>query len=209
MPKPSNLTGIKFHCLTAIKIVGQDSFKRKIWLCKCDCGKKKEIRARHLVSGSVRTCGCNLGLERSKPALGLKREKHPKWKGGSFVRKQDGYIMEYVGGGKYKMQHRIIAERKYGTLKKDLVVHHKNEIKTDNRLCNLEILTNSEHVSMHLRERDYSNKSIVHVYKGKKYKSGNELIRKLKMSGFEFQRKLLKGEIAQLEKTQEKADVNG
>ena len=117
--------------------------------------------------------------------------------------------MEYVGGGKYKMQHRIIAERKYGTLKKDLVVHHKNEIKTDNRLCNLEILTNSEHVSMHLRERDYSNKSIVHDYKGKKYKSGNELIRKLKMSGFEFQRKLLKGEIAQLEKTQEKADVNG
>lgn len=28
------------------------------WLCDCDCGGEKTVRAKHLQNGSVRSCGC-------------------------------------------------------------------------------------------------------------------------------------------------------
>lgn len=34
--------------------------KKAYWLCKCDCGRKKEIAASSLLSGAVESCGCNV-----------------------------------------------------------------------------------------------------------------------------------------------------
>jgi hypothetical protein len=146
--KANNLLGKKFHSLTPIKIIGEDKKHRKIWECLCDCGKIKSIRARHLVSGQIKTCGCGIGIIRPKPALGLKNEKHPRWKGGIF-QSLDGYIMQYVGDGNYKLQHKLIFEKKFGLIPKDCVIHHKNEIKSDNRLENLELMKRSQHAIHH------------------------------------------------------------
>ena len=32
--------------------------KNRFILCKCDCGKNKEIRLLHLIRGRIQSCGC-------------------------------------------------------------------------------------------------------------------------------------------------------
>lgn len=55
----------------------------------------------------------------------------------------------------YVLEHRLVMSSFLGRpLRKKELVHHKNHIKTDNRLENLEILTPSEHMSLHASERN-------------------------------------------------------
>lgn len=81
----------------------------------------------------------------------------PNWKGGRKISKK-GYIMIYKPNYPYSMpdgyvyEHRYIIEQHLGRpLKSDEVVHHKNFNKHDNRLSNLMLLTNSEHVKLHAK----------------------------------------------------------
>lgn len=58
----------KFGDLTVIEFVKQDKNKNSIWLCKCKCGNKKEIKAVYLKNGDAKSCGCrrvNSIIERS------------------------------------------------------------------------------------------------------------------------------------------------
>lgn len=110
-------------------------------------------------------------------------------KNSSFVGKEIvsnlGYILEYCPGhpkpcdksnkGVRVRQHRLVIERNYDkfnpeyfeeidgwvVLKDMYDVHHINEIKTDNRLENLQILTRSEHSILHNKQRS----EIVNKYK--------------------------------------------
>ena len=50
----------------------------------------------------------------------------------------------------YIFEHRVIAEMNCGRfLKSGEDVHHKNEVKYDNRIQNLEIISRSEHTTLH------------------------------------------------------------
>lgn len=65
-----------------------------------------------------------------------------------------GYIRisnpEYDGSKGYSYEHRLVVELLIGReLSSDECVHHINEIKTDNRLENLFLTTNSEHSVIH------------------------------------------------------------
>lgn len=84
---------------------------------------------------------------------------HPKWNGGKHLR-QDGYYDIWSPnhpnkkGNNRVLAHRLIMEKHIGRyLLKSEVVHHKNGIKTDNRIENLLIMTQSEHAKLHKNEK--------------------------------------------------------
>lgn len=78
-----------------------------------------------------------------------------KWKGGKKTH-SDGYIMlsipDYPSADPngYVYEHRYVMEQHLGRfLKTDEHIHHVNEIKSDNNLSNLKVLTRSEHARIH------------------------------------------------------------
>lgn len=46
----------RFGRLVAVELAKKNN--RSAWLCQCDCGNTKIVRADHLQSGAVKSCGC-------------------------------------------------------------------------------------------------------------------------------------------------------
>ena len=84
---------------------------------------------------------------------------HPNYKGGWYVDKTTGYKRKNIWnkGNNYAiLEHRFVMEKNLGRkLKPSEHVHHKNGIKADNRLENLELLTASEHILEHWKDEKY------------------------------------------------------
>jgi len=82
-----------------------------------------------------------------------KGAKHYGWKGGRVVTKR-GYVKIYKPEhpnarqhGRYVFEHRLVLEKHLGRyLEPYEQVHHKNGIKDDNRLENLELITKQPHL---------------------------------------------------------------
>lgn len=100
--------------------------------------------------GSKRTEEQKKRLSEIKTKKGIGHKKNRK----------DGYVSIYfpdhpksnIDG--YIMEHDLIMECFIGRwLNDDEVVHHKNKIKNDNRIENLQLMTIREHASFHAKER--------------------------------------------------------
>lgn len=57
-----------------------------------------------------------------------------------------GYLSVQIGRGKRKYIHRLVAEAFIGFDDVFLEVNHKNGIKADNRLANIEVVTHSQNI---------------------------------------------------------------
>ena len=69
----------------------------------------------------------------------------------------NGYVYTYIGNRKYKGKHRVIIENRINRiLKFNEIVHHINEIKTDNRIENLELMTREKHTHFHTEGRHHN-----------------------------------------------------
>ena len=142
------LEGKKFGKLTVIcsgKSVKLKKGTRKHWKCRCECGKETEVVSYSLIKGKTKSCGCLRSSEK------IKRygEKHQNWKGGTHITDKgykkilcknhpnahaNGYVLEHV---------KIMSDHIRRPLLKEETVHHKNGIRDDNRIENLELWSHS------------------------------------------------------------------
>lgn len=56
--KPIDLTGQRFGRLVVVARSNNNARGQARWLCRCDCGAEKIVRATELRQGSTRSCGC-------------------------------------------------------------------------------------------------------------------------------------------------------
>lgn len=111
-------------------------------------------------------------------ALGKIGHKPYHYKGGKRTHKGYVYILDKNHPNKdrdgYVTEHRLVMEKKIGRyLLNTEVVHHKNEIRSDNRIENLELLSSqSDHMSEHYPKGK-------HIYKGNHPRLGKKLIKVL------------------------------
>lgn len=70
------------------------------------------------------------------------RNRPPGWQLGFMG--NHGYLMSTGRGGQNYLMHRVVWEACVGPIPDGLVINHKNGVKTDNRLTNLEVVTRAE-----------------------------------------------------------------
>lgn len=62
-------------------------------------------------------------------------------------------------GGRYVKEHRLVMERILGReLRSNEVVHHINGIRHDNRPENLQVMTQAEHIRLHMNQHHHGRK---------------------------------------------------
>ena len=118
-----------------------------LWLCRCRCKAHKEltVSARHLRLGHTTSCGCaqkDAVVRSNKRRSGVASSS---WKGGR-VTDSAGYVRVMckehpnTTSTGYVLEHRLVMEKYLGRyLFPDETVHHKNGVKCDNRIENLEL----------------------------------------------------------------------
>mgnify|MGYP001611556026 FL=1 len=58
MAHVNDLTNRKFGRLIVLKDSGKRRYGNVLWLCRCDCGSRVELRGCALISHNTRSCGC-------------------------------------------------------------------------------------------------------------------------------------------------------
>lgn len=139
--KKSGHEGTGCYIWHACEICGKER-----WV-QCSCNKKKPR------SVICKSCAAKKRMKTMPlKEYAMKGSKNPKWNGGISIR-ADGYITvrltpdeellfsPMVGKRGYVREHRLVmAKHLNRCLEKWEIVHHKNGVKDDNRLENLELL---------------------------------------------------------------------
>ncbi len=60
MAKIIDLTGKQFGKLTVLERTVSSQYGRALWLCRCECGRKKIVRSDYLIRGRTIHCDCDL-----------------------------------------------------------------------------------------------------------------------------------------------------
>jgi len=104
--------------------------------------------------------------------------ENPNYKGGEYI-DTVGYVLVLCKDHprqtkpNYVYEHIIVMEKKLGRyLKSNEIIHHKNGIKTDNRIENLELMTQSQHARLH-HKKDMSQRKCMNCDSNETYMNKN------------------------------------
>jgi hypothetical protein len=166
MPPLNNLIGKTFGRLTVIeRIHKNEPKKRGWWLCQCSCGNQKVIAGNNLVCGVTKSCSC---IQKEWASRRGPLSHH--WKHG-LAKTSEGYIAEYSPdhpradmNGRV-LQHRLVMEKSIGRyLFPNENVHHKNGIRSDNRIENLELWVKTQPQGQRVSDILLWAKEILEIY---------------------------------------------
>jgi hypothetical protein len=147
------------------------------WLCECQCDNKtlKEVRASHLKSGRIRSCGClykerlrsnvppNIFEYRENYKVGITDKNEEFYydiedaklvENYNWYFDKDGYVVARINGKGIKL-HKLLIN----TSNK---VDHKNRLRYDNRRNNLREATNSQN-GMNIKIRKDNSSGVTGV----------------------------------------------
>lgn len=157
--------GYKFNKLTVIKEVNPKTKNKRRFLCKCECGQYKEVNLVHIRNRAIKSCGCARYDWHKKH----KGENNPNWKGGKRI--DDGYVLIYkpdhprAKPNGYIREHTLVMEEYLGRwLDRGESIHHKNGIRHDNRIENLELWTSSQPSGSRVKDLILYAKHIINQY---------------------------------------------
>lgn len=133
----------------------------KDWVkCVCqNCSKQFSVFPAYVKRGGGKFCSksCQV-IDQHKNGTNKaarQREKHHNWKGGRLI-DRCGYVRVLAPehpmalGSGYVLEHVLVACKMIGrTLRKNEVVHHKDENRQNNSPENLQVMTRGAHVRLH------------------------------------------------------------
>lgn len=152
-----DLTGCVFGRLTVLHRVPRDGHRSKkftgtMWKVQCSCGVEKSVAGLSLRKGHTLSCGC---LRDERTGAACKRrggDKHWNWNGGrsvskkgyariarsvveviypdAIIRKYHGDVFEHIAAMSHHLKRAMLPGE---------TIHHKNGIRTDNAIGNLEL----------------------------------------------------------------------
>lgn len=80
-----------------------------------------------------------------------KGQNNPYWRGGRYIDRTNGYVLvhkpdhPFARKKGYVFEHRLVVEKAIGRYLREIeIVHHRNKVKTDNRVENLELIVLGE-----------------------------------------------------------------
>lgn len=147
MSRPAeDLTDQRFERLTAVERV-HDGRSNTRWRCRCDCGEFTVATAGNLKQGKHKSCGCFRGGATHRNAT-------------SRVYNADGYAFVVAAGhprannsGRVR-EHILVMEESLGRhLLPGEEVHHRNGVRDDNRVENLELWSTSHPAGSRVEEQ--------------------------------------------------------
>jgi hypothetical protein len=133
--------------------------RRKCHACrmsKIEC--KSELCKRLIYKANATTGYC--------ASCVTQRERNPNWRGGQ-IKHQQGYVMVRTKDRGYVFQHRLVMEEHLGReLLPSENVHHKNGVRNDNSLDNLELWTTKQPSGQRVSDLVRWAEEVLTLYKG-------------------------------------------
>jgi len=172
--------------------IGYKSPAKYTWRACIDCGKEGWVWMKYGKAGTLRChfCGHRTPECRAKISRALKGDKSPRWKNGRARTSQgymkikispDDFFYSMVNANGYVLEHRLVMAKHLGRcLQHWETVHHKNGVKDDNHIENLELTITGSHSLGHSKGyQDGYQKGLIDG-RNEQIKQLGELIRELK-----------------------------
>ena len=158
--------------------MGKNKYNQKLVLCKCKCGTERIVTEYTVLQNKSKSCGC-LHKEIAKQSFDKfnetnRGENSPRWIGGKILHKR-GYVFVLSPEhprvqnrkNKYVQEHILVMEKKIGRyILPNETIHHKNGIKTDNRIENLELWSKNHLYGQRVEDLIKFAKEILSRYEG-------------------------------------------